>query len=72
MYHQTVIPVQSNFVIHFPAEFVGKEVEIEFRLKQNEMDVEKENRQKALDRIKNGRKIDLTGFKFNREEANDR
>lgn len=72
MYHQTVIPAQSDFVIHFPAEFVGKEVEIVFGLKQNEIIVKKEGVKNALDRIKTGRKIDLSGFKFNREEANER
>lgn len=70
MYHQTVIPIQSNFVVHFPAEFVGKEVEIVFGLKENVVEVK--NVKNALDRIKNGRKIDLTDFKFNREEANER
>ncbi|TAF77626.1 MAG: hypothetical protein EAZ53_02205 [Bacteroidetes bacterium] len=72
MYHQTVIPIQSNFVVHFPAEFVGKEVEIVFGLKENVIEVENQNVKNALDRIKNGRKIDLTDFKFDREEANER
>lgn len=72
MYHQTVIPVQSDFVIHFPDELIGKEVEISFGLKQNEEEKEDDKVKLALERIKNGRKISLTGFKFNREEANER
>lgn len=72
MYHQTVIPAQSDFVIHFPPELVGKEVEIIYGLKRNEIVGETENAKKALDRIKKGRKIDLSNFKFNRDEANER
>jgi len=75
MLRQIVIPTENEYVLHLPDEYVGKKVEvIAFEIDENgysnENDREKteQDARKFFDSIR----IDMSGFRFNRDEANER
>lgn len=75
MYRQIITPQKTEFTVTFPLEFVGKEVElIAFTLKESASKIENntEARDEALEYLKNSMRIDLSNFKFDRDEANER
>jgi hypothetical protein len=75
MYRQIITPDKAKFTITFPEEFIGKEVEvIAFTLKEavQNTDTTGIDKKEALEFLKNSTRIDLSNFKFNREEANER
>lgn len=73
MYRQIISPSQTQFTINFPQEFVGKEVElIAFTLKETEQAADKGKIiTEALD-FWDCNRVDLSNFKFDRDEANER
>lgn len=76
MYRQIIIPENTKVFLQLPTEFVGKEVEvIAFAIdeslqlpKHNDGKYSLENARKFFD----ANKIDMSDFKFNRDEANER
>lgn len=75
MYRQIITPDNTKFTITFPQEFIGKEVEvIAFTLKEATQEIKAADtaREEALTFLKNSKRIDLSNFKFDRDEANER
>ncbi|MET4081820.1 hypothetical protein ABIB40_001771 [Pedobacter sp. UYP30] len=70
MYHEIIIPSATKQTIQFPEEFVGRQIEIiAFPVEEKIREVI--NRNNALDFWK-ANSIDMSNFKFNRSEANER
>lgn len=76
MYRQIITPSQTQFVIDFPPEFIGKEVElIAFTLEEADVNSKgnvEELKREAFEFLKNSSKVDLSNFKFDRGEENER
>jgi len=70
MFHQTIIPTANNHTVILPAMYYGKKVMVTV----SEIDNKTENSIKAKEAraFFNSIRIDMTDFKFNREEANER
>ena len=68
-------PEKNSLTIKLPDNFVGKVIEvIAFEIDQvdNEIvTIEKKKRIEDIDKALNKHRVDLTNFKFNRDEAND-
>lgn len=70
MYREIIIPTDTTQTIEFPEEFIGKQVEIiAFPIEEKET-----NQSKAEKAFKFWKKhsIDMSHFKFDRNEANER
>jgi hypothetical protein len=70
MIRQIIIPTQKNLTIELPDDFVGKSVEITLELEN----VQSFRPQKSIEQLKKeleGLTVDMKGYKFDREEAND-
>ncbi len=63
---EIVIPENNKIELIVPDNFIGEEVEV-FAVK-----IDKETSQLKKDKSFDAIKLDLSGFKFNREEANER
>jgi hypothetical protein len=63
---EIVIPENNKIELIVPDNFIGEEVEV-FAIK-----IDKETSQLKKDKSFDAIKLDLSGFKFNREEANER
>ena len=61
------VPENNKIVLNIPDNFIGQKVEV-FAYMEEKKEVDKMKKRKTFDAIK----LDLTGFKFNREEANER
>lgn len=74
MLRQIVIPSGSSFTLQLPDNMVGKTVEIiAFEIKEADKQIEtnKAQRLKEIKEITKGSLVDLSNFKFNRDEANN-
>jgi hypothetical protein len=75
MIRQIIIPTQKSFTIELPEDFIGNEVELTLEKKDSKLNpqtnLEKVKRKKALEASLQDFRIDLSNFKFNRDEAND-
>lgn len=75
MIRQIVMPTQNTYVLQLPDEFVGKMVEVlAFELEQEQLPKRELSKAQRLAAIKKGLdkyRIDLSSFRFNRDEAND-
>ena len=70
MYREIIIPTDTKQTIEFPEEFIGKQVEIiAFPIEEKET-----NQSKTEQAFNFWRKhsIDMSNFKFDRNEANER
>jgi translation initiation factor RLI1 len=67
---RTIIKAKKNYLtISLPNEYVGQQLEvIAFMLEDESENPEKEKKQVTFDAVS----LDTKGFKFNREEANER
>lgn len=73
MFRQIITPSETQYTINFPPEFIGKEVElIAFTVKESEQIYDKEQVIKDAIAFWDKNRVDLSNFKFNREEANER
>ena len=75
MFRQVLTPTtKDDLIIHLPENFIGKKIEVEASeirlLKKNKKDKEKKLKEAFdfFDTIS----VDMSNFKFNREEANER
>ena len=64
---EIVVPENNKIVLTIPDNFIGQKIEV-FAYMEEKKEVDKMQKRKTFDAIK----LDLTGFKFNREEANER
>ncbi len=78
MLRQIITPLESSFTLHFPIEMLGKTIEVlAFELKEQtgESSVADDNskllRLQRIENLTKGKLVDLSKFKFNRDEAND-
>ena len=70
MYREIIIPADTKQIIEFPEEFVGKQIElIAFPIEE-----ENSNQPKTEDAFKFWKEhsINMSNFKFDRSEANER
>lgn len=65
---EVFIPENNKIVLTIPDTFIGKKIEVFATEVKKKEENSKERKKKTFDAIK----LDLTGFKFNREEANER
>jgi hypothetical protein len=74
MIRQIIIPTEKTFTIELPEEFIGKQVEVlAFELNSN-IEISDEPKYKTIEELKKAFEpftINMEGFKFNRDEAND-
>src|SRR5271156_2013048 len=77
MLRQIITPLESSFTIQLPKEMLGKTVEIiAFELKEGNKGLpldekDKQQRIKRIEGITKNSLVDMSTFKFNRDEAND-
>ena len=65
---EIVVPENNKIELTIPDNFIGKKIEVlAFELDEKQK-TSRGRKKKSLNAIK----LDLTGFKFNREEANER
>jgi hypothetical protein len=71
MYTEIITPTQSKIVLELPAEMIGKKIEIK-ATEIEELQVESmEARRKRIEDIFADCRVDLSNFKFDRDEANN-
>lgn len=70
MYREIIIPTNTKQTIEFPKEFVGKQVEI-IAFPIDEKETSQTKTEKAFKFWKK-HSIDMSNFKFDRSEANER
>jgi hypothetical protein len=69
MIRTLITPEDQNILIRVPEDFVGKQVEvIAFKLDENSNLVKSVKKQPSFTTLK----LDTVGYKFNRDEANER
>ena len=75
MVRQIITPTQALVTMQLPNEMIGKTIEvIAFEIGDDQawvMATTKEERIKKIDEITRKTLVDLSGFRFNRDEAND-
>lgn len=65
---EIVIPENNKIELTIPDNFIGKKIEVLAFEVEEKQEVSRSRREKSFDAIT----LDLKGFKFNREEANER
>lgn len=78
MLRQIIKPLESNFTIQLPNDLLGKTVEIiAFEITEQSgadeinTDIAKKMRLKRIEDLTKDKLVDLSNFKFSRDEAND-
>ena len=78
MLRQIITPLEPSFTLQFPADMLGKTVEIiAFELKEQTDSPQLNNdsdrilRLKRIEDITKDKLVDLSNFKFNRDDANN-
>jgi hypothetical protein len=78
MLRQIITPLKSSFTLHFPSDMLGKTIEVlAFELMEQKGgaslidDNGKLQRLKRIEDLTKDKLVDLSNFKFNRDEAND-
>ena len=78
MLRQIITPLEPSFTLQFPSEMLGKTVEIiAFELKEQSdksqvsIDSDKMLRLNRIENLTKDKLVDLSNFKFNRDEANN-
>jgi len=73
MLREIIVPENNTYLLKLPDELVGKRVEvIAFEIEEKTDDsLEVNEKLKSIREIFDGKRIDLSSFKFNRDEAND-
>ncbi len=73
MVRTIVKPESTRIFVEVPAEFVGKEIEVILsELSEPEFESAPPNPRPRAEDIFTAFRVDLTGFKFDRDEANER
>lgn len=69
-----IVPTSTTFTLTLPEEMIGKEIEVvasEVKAPRVFTELEKEQRMQAIEAIFKDCRVDLSNFKFNRDEANN-
>lgn len=69
-----IIPTSTTFMLTLPEEMIGKEIEVvasEVKAPRMLTELEKEQRMQAVKAVFKDYRVDLSNFKFNRDEANN-
>ena len=64
---EIVVPGNNKIQLTIPDHFIGKRIEV-LAFEMEEKEEENTSKKKTFDAIK----LDISGYKFNREEANER
>ena len=69
---EIVTPKRSSFTVKIPKSMIGKTVEvIAFEINDTLVQVDKEQRLNEIEELTKGTLVNLSNFKFDRNEAND-
>lgn len=72
MVREIINQAEQDVVLHLPKEMVGKTIEvIAFEIQDNKSKLSKEERLFEIEKLTQKSSRDLSGFKFNRDEANN-
>ena len=72
MLREIIKPQKASFTMRLPKEMVGKTIEIiAFEIDDNENITNKKLRFQEIEDLTKSTLVDLSGFKFNRNEANN-
>lgn len=72
MLREIITPKTSVVTIRFPEEMVGKTVEvIAFEISEGKIAPTRAQRLKQIENLTKSSLVDLSGFKFDRDEANN-
>jgi hypothetical protein len=72
MLREIIKPQKASFTMRLPKEMVGKTIEIiAFEIDENESAPDKKLRSQEIEDLTKATLVDLSGFKFNRNEANN-
>lgn len=78
MIRTIVKPTKNSLTLQLPDDLVGKTVEViafeiepDISLSSGKKNLDKEKRMQEIEKGLSNYRIDLSGFKFNRDEAND-
>ena len=71
MYTEVIIPSQPTIMLTLPEEMVGKKITIKAEAVEEKYFDTEANRRKKLQSIFDDCRIDLSNFKFDRNEANN-
>jgi hypothetical protein len=69
-----IVPTSTTFTLTLPKEMIGKEIEVvasEVKVPHVLTELEKGQRIKAIEAIFKDSRVDLSNFKFDRDEANN-
>lgn len=71
MFTKTIIPKKKSITINLPDSFIGENVRLIAIIEKNDTDVLANSADKIQKIYAKYPKVDLSGFKFNRNDAND-
>ncbi|MGG7662984.1 hypothetical protein [Dyadobacter sp. BHUBP1] len=69
-----IVPTSTTFTLTLPKEMIGKEIEVvasEVKAPRVLTELEKQQRIEAIEAIFKDSRVDLSNFKFDRDEANN-
>jgi hypothetical protein len=74
MIRKIIIPTEKTYTIELPEEFIGKQVEVLAFEVENQVDKLSQPKYKTVEELKKALEpytINMQGYKFDRDEAND-
>lgn len=72
MLREIITPTEPSFTIRLPEEMVGKTVEvIAFEIDTADVFIDKGQRLKEIEDLTKATLVDLSGYKFDRDQANN-
>ena len=72
MIREIITPKKRSVTVRLPAELVGKTVELlAFEIDSRKKETDRAERLRRIETLTKASLVDLSGFTFNRDEAND-
>lgn len=72
MVREIIKPQESLITVQLPEDMVGKTIElIAFEIEQDDRVISKQDRIKRIEELTKNTRVDLSNFKFDRNEANN-
>ena len=79
MIRKIIIPLQETYILQLPTDFIGKKIEVlvfeldtdKFLDEEEQQIKEKEARIQYLRQVLEKNRVDLKGYRFDRNEANE-
>ena len=72
MFREIIKPRKNSFTMQLPEEMVGKTIEvIAFEIDEQKVVVDKSKRLLEIENLTKSSLVDLSAFKFNRDDANN-